>query len=912
MADHTDKPRPGQRWFNDNEPELGLGIVLETEYGRVTLLFPGAEERRIYALESAPLRRVRFAEGDQVSFADGSSGTVSAVRDEGGLLVYVTEAGEFSESQLADTIDLAGPWDRLLSGRTDAVETFALRREALEWRQKIRGSSVRGFVGARVDLIPHQMSIVSEVTARLLPRVLLADEVGLGKTIEACLILHRLHLTGRANRVLILLPEPLIHQWFVELLRRFNLLFAIFDEERCASLEAEDPETNPFLDSQLVLASVGLLANAPRRAAQAIAGEWDLVIVDEAHHLEWSEEAPSPAYQVVEQIAQRTPGLLLLTATPEQLGPEGHFARLKLIDPDRYDSLSAFQEESRHYAQVARAVDRLVSGKSLTPADRKAFGSRSPRIRELSRGLARGGAEVREQLVAALVDEFGIGRSLFRNRRANLSGFPKRELHAEELPTGDAQEKALNWLAALLRKLPDAKFLLICRSLEQAEWIQERLKGKLTVKSALFHEGLSLLNRDRNAAFFAEEEGARILVCSEIGSEGRNFQFAHHLVLFDLPANPDLLEQRIGRLDRIGQTETIRIHVPFQRKTRSDVLLRWYHEGLNAFEHTCKGAALIAHEVRTELAAAIEEPEAQRIDSLVEATRRVAAEISRKLEEGADRLLDFNSFNPEQAASVIARIEALDRDDTFETFFIRLLDECGLYVEELARRRWLFRTGHLRSDAFPGLPEEGLSATFDRSVALSREEIDFLTIDHPLVRGGLDVFLGTESGNAVFAEWHAPGKQTLYLEVLSSIECLAPGELHADRFLAPVPIRVVMDHRLQDCSDDPELARAKLATADPRPLLEREQIKRELLPAMLDAAEKQAATVTRKTCENALAAMEHQLQAELDRLADLKAADHPIRPEETTSLERQRQELRKAIAAARPRIEALRLILRKE
>ena len=117
----------------------------------------------------------------------------------------------------------------------------------------MRQSPVRGLTGGRVDLLPHQMFIATQVAARLLPRVLLADEVGLGKTIEAGLILHRLHLTGRADRVLILVPEPLIHQWFVELLRRFNLLFSLFDEERCEAIEGSDAEANPFLDSQLVL-----------------------------------------------------------------------------------------------------------------------------------------------------------------------------------------------------------------------------------------------------------------------------------------------------------------------------------------------------------------------------------------------------------------------------------------------------------------------------------------------------------------------------------------------------------------------------------------------------------------------------------------------------------------------------------
>ena len=105
------------------------------------------------------------------------------------------------------------------------------------------------------------------------------------------------------------------------------------------------------------------------------------------------------------------------------------------------------------------------------------------------------------------------------------------------------------------------------------------------MKVGLFHEGLPLVQRDRNAAWFAEPDGAQLLICSEIGSEGRNFQFAHHLVLFDLPLNPGLLEQRIGRLDRIGQTQTIRIHVPYVESSSEECVLDWYHRGLDAIRN---------------------------------------------------------------------------------------------------------------------------------------------------------------------------------------------------------------------------------------------------------------------------------------------------------------------------------------
>ncbi len=302
------KPVPGQRWVSDTEPELGLGIILKAGFGRVEVFFHAAGEQRQYAIESAPLRRVRFAAGDKIKSRQGSELLVEAVEERGGLLVYHWARGELAEADLSDSISFSKPEDRLFGGHVDDLHTFDLRVQALQRRCDLRRSPVRGFTGGRVDLLPHQMFIASEVASRLVPRVLLADEVGLGKTIEAGLILHRLHLTGRAERILILVPEPLVNQWFVELLRRFNLLFSIFDEERCASIQEHQPDANPFLDSQLVLCSIALLSENPTRASQVVEAGWDLLVVDEAHHMEWSPDNAGPQYALVEALAQKTPG----------------------------------------------------------------------------------------------------------------------------------------------------------------------------------------------------------------------------------------------------------------------------------------------------------------------------------------------------------------------------------------------------------------------------------------------------------------------------------------------------------------------------------------------------------------------------------------------------------------------------
>lgn len=909
----SDQPIPGQRWVSDTEPELGLGIILKAEYGRVEVFFPAAMEQRQYALKSAPLRRVRFHEGDRIKTSEGVECVVGTIEERKGMLVYHSDGREITEAQLSDKISFSKPEDRLLAGQVDENATFDLRAEALQRRCRHRQSPVRGFVGARVDLITHQMSIAGEVSGRLVPRVLLADEVGLGKTIEAGLILHRLHLTGRAERVLVLVPESLVHQWFVEMLRRFNLLFSLFDEERCASIELHDPGTNPFLDSQLIICSTAFLTGSPERAQQVLAAGWDLLVVDEAHHLEWSRETVSPQYALVESLAKKTQGLLLLTATPQQLGPEGHFARLRLLDPDRYDDLDHFLEEAEHYEEVAKAIDRLIDGKALTKADRELFGQKSARIRQRCEELAAGDEKARTALVADLLDEFGTGRVMFRNTRAALSGFPERKALLVPMDAGKngaELEAKVKWLAGLLKELDDQKVLLICRTRELVEEISEKLQRELNVAVALFHEELTLLQRDRNAAFFSEEEGARILICSEIGSEGRNFQFAHHLVLFDLPQDPELLEQRIGRLDRIGQTATIQIHVPYLRGTSSEALARWYHEGLNAFEKNPHGASEITRALEKDLAALQQKFSAAKLEKLISKSRDLSSKVAKKLERGHDRLLELNSCKPAVAEEITRQIRSLDEDVKFEEFFIGMLDHFGVQVEDHGARSYILRPGHLITDAFPTVPEEGMTVTLDRTRALSREDLGFVSGDHPLVRASLDLLLGSEAGNTAFGMWKGGGSEGMLLEIYSVVECVAPLALHADRFLPATPIRVVVDHALADHTDDEVVAKAKLEKGDIFRLLDRGAVKKKLLPAMLEKAQALAAERAQRLIEAASTAMTLQLRSEIERLEDLRQINDHVRPEEIEAIRQQQTDLQAAIAAAQPRLDAVRLIFR--
>lgn len=938
----------GQRWISEPEPELGMGTVVLAENGRVQIEFPSTGEKRIYAEDQAPLRRVRFRAGDKIKTQLEQEFVIFDVVDQAGLLTYIGDGHRLPESEISDRLALQTPQERLFAGRFDASRTFELRRRTSELLHRTRKSSVRGFLGGRIDLIPHQLYIAHEVANRYAPRVMLSDEVGLGKTIEACLILHRLLLSGRANRILVLVPESLVHQWFVEMLRRFNVWLHIFDEERCVSIETGDPGTNPFLDDQLVLTSIDFLASSERRVSQAVAAGWDMLVVDEAHHLEWSETAPSRKYQIIDTLSRESEGLLLLTATPEQLGVESHFARLRLLDPDRYRDLRSFQGETKDYRPTADLAEKLAAGKPFTNRDIASLRRLLKHDDQLDQRLSQlraGSTEARQTLLSALLDLHGPGRVLFRNTRAGIHGFPKRIAHLARLDPGPQAEHWLDrvstefaedngdtrlqttldlakdprvvWLAGLLQKLDPQKVLVIGRSVEKAEALDAALRQLISVKTGIFHEGLTLLQRDRNAAWFAEPDGARLLICSEIGSEGRNFQFAHHLVLFDLPLNPELLEQRIGRLDRIGQTQDIEIHVPYLEHSPQEVLARWYHEGLNAFESNLEGGNELfqqfgrrVHDLALEFAVADRSAAEHELAEVLKQTTAACRKIRHLLEQGRDRLLELNSFRAHVAQHIVSQIQEQDRAPELEDYLLEVFDHFGVHIEELSPRTWQLNPQGIITDAFPSMPAEGVVATCDRGRALGREDVSFLTWDHPMVTGAMDLLLGAETGNCAFAVLPTANERTLLLESIFILEPLAAPRQHADRFLPPTPVCVVVNHKLEDVTElFTDASRGhSLQKGVPYKLIHHPDIARRTLPAMFRRAAELAESKAAGIRQTALQEMRSLLGYELERLQTLARVNDHIRPREIQLSQAQRQELVTTLEQSRLRLDAVRLI----
>jgi len=939
----------GQRWVSNSEAELGLGIIIEVTGRRIEISFPAAEEQRSYAANNAPLSRVDYPLGEKVKTRKGQIFTISEKHPLNGCVIYQGETAEgeavsIHEMDLDSFVQFSQASDRLFAGQIDKNRQFQLRLRTHQYFHRLHQSPVFGLLGARVQCLPHQFYIASQMANRISTRVLLADEVGLGKTIEAGLIMHQQIMQGRASRVLVIVPSALVHQWLVEMLRRFNLAFTVIDAERYEALVELD-EGNAFDSAQLVLTDLQTLENHPEMQTDVLQTSWDMLVVDEAHHLQWHEDQSGEGYQLVEKLAAQIASVLLLTATPEQLGMDSHFARLKLLDPDRYYDLVQFREEQQHYQQISLLLDQLIAVESASDFDKNK--SLKAQLKpylddELLSALADSDEfeAAREQAKQRFLDQFGTGRILFRNTRDTVKGFPERRLTTyplefpeQFLPETDSElthlvqpetllgedwlelDPRVEWLVDWLKQHRGEKTLLITANAETAKELELHLRLQHGVRSAVFHEQMTLITRDRAAAFFADdEEGAQILICSEIGSEGRNFQFCSYLVLFDLPLNPDLLEQRIGRLDRIGQRNTVNIVLPFYQDTAQQLLLDWYQQGLNAFESVCKTGSALREQFADQLEQCLRYPEDKKaFAKLLKDTQKAEQQLRESLSQGRDRLLTMNSYDEAAATEILMQVDDASSPLELAAFMDDFFDAYGVEQQAHSADSIILQRGdELRSDEID-LPEDGLTATYQRARALSREDMAFLSWEHPLVLSAMDAVISSDLGNTAFCQLKSNlvPAGSLLLEVAFVMHCPAPKQFNITRYIPESYLRIVIDENGR-CFEEqlPEQEMNQQAGRIPKHTAQQMvQVARSRIDNLIGASKKMADKHQKQLIEQAINKMTELTDHELNRLQHLAEQNTHIKPAEIEALQTQQQQLQQYLQQAELKLDALRLII---
>jgi len=933
----------GQRWSSRNEPDLGVGMIVEKQAKSFTLHFPDAETDRQYSHDQTSLVRRTLTIGDQLHFQDDAF-TVLEVEEIDGLIEYrISDQDDWLEESIIQfPRNDKNEIDSLLALSPARRMWFDLRRHTLEHQAANAASPVRGLMGLKAELLPHQIYLAHDIANRPKARALLCDEVGMGKTLEAGLILHQRLLNGLCKRALILTPTNLQHQWLVEMLRRFHQPFSLINESVYEDfMEGDD---NPFEQQPFVIAPIDWASQHPKAAQHMLDAEWDMVIVDEAHHLAWHPETPSIGYQVVSRLAANSESLLLLSATPEQTGEREHFSRLQLIDPDHYHDFDRYLAQQQEFKQAAELAESLLpysqenhglAAKDWTQAFHHYLDEVQSKDWFIQLQQNQGDAQVAaaQDAINWLIDRHGTGREMFRNTRAAVGGFPDRYLHSYPLENNEFFASASHhvqpehevadghwekdprwvWLKEFLECQAD-KVLVICHSADMAQWLNDQLTFA-GFQSADFHEQMPLIHRDRAAAYFADEDGAQILVCSEIGSEGRNFQFSHHLVMYDLPEHPDLLEQRIGRLDRLGQLNDVQIHVPYLKDSVQERLFNWYHHALNAFCRTTGSGDKVEEAFRDSLHAYLH---GQDDDSdLLQEARVYHEALLKQMDEGRNRLLEMSSCRPEQARQLIDQINH-QASKGLHHYIEQVTHAFNIYADcqndDADTAAWFIRPStDMMLEALPGIEEEGKMLMLDRRQASQRENVAFATWEHPLITMLMDEVQGFDSGKLTSAilPIAALPEGTVLIESMFVIEATAHPRLKLAQSLPMTPMWQLSDSNgkflHQQFTADKWAEKLK---GVPNRVAEQwvAALRKDLIE-VLQAHQLNAQDQARPIVHTAKTAYQHRCENEIDRLRELKAYNSLIRDEDIEALERNMQEGLVRIDEHQIRLDAIRIIL---
>lgn len=448
-----------------------------------------------------------------------------------------------------------------------------------------------------VEPFRHQIETVRKVLKQFRGRVLLADEVGLGKTIEAGMVLKEYALRGMAERVLVLAPASLVGQWREELETKFGLSFATTHDQ----MLRDDPRA--FWAQKHIVASISA-ARRREHAEHLLGNAFDLIIIDEAHHLR---DRSSQSWKLVDALNKRF--LLLLSATPVQNDLVELYNLMTLLKPGIFKTLKEFRgvymtpgkprqpanaERLRELMRDAmirntRAVVALklprrhavtikVDGQ---PEEVGAYADLALAVRRLAADAVAGGHRLTLQhLLGAAGSSPAAAAVAVARFAARRSGDMEWRALAERwaaIKTGGKEMTLLD----LLRRNPDEKKLVFVHSRETLAHLADLL-SQAGLAFARFDGSLSGPQKDAAIADFREH--VPVLLCTESGGEGRNIQFCNTLINFDVPWNPMAIEQRIGRIDRIGQQREVFVFNLVSRGTLEDRLLTLLEEKISMFE----------------------------------------------------------------------------------------------------------------------------------------------------------------------------------------------------------------------------------------------------------------------------------------------------------------------------------------
>jgi ATP-dependent helicase HepA len=747
-------------------PELGIGRVTALDGRALVVDFPRTGTILRLAASTDALTAVDLGPGRPVRFTDTQEITTISARLADGRLRLAN--GRTAGSHEVWPVELEGALlERLVLGDLDQIEDFVTRIDILHLLGIRQANGLGSFLGGRVRLFPHQIHVAERATACDPVRWLLADEVGLGKTVEASLILNRLVHAGKVERCLVVAPDALTVQWLGELWRKYHQVFTLLDAQRLADVARDfGQDFNPFDVHRRAVIALEMLTERPQLTDHAVAAGIDLLVVDEAQRLRRPPGHPGePAWRAIAPIASLGRHLLLLSATPLEDDAHGFFRLLQLLRPEEFPEAMSVE------ARLALASPLPPCTSSTRRAD---IGGLPPRVglpvalddpaswrvhdavETALRGAPAPDAIARRQKIDRLRRALASGGAL----RAVL-GPDERELRqqAEAMDVGDPR---LLWLLSQAPRWRDAreKTLVFVAHRETLEMLRTALSHRAQLATGAFHEELSPARRDTEVARFREPEGPSLLVSTECGGEGRTFAFCRRLVLFDVPWKPSLVEQRVGRLDGIGRRMPVEI-VYFRRPAGIGADVVRLFEALGLFREPLAGLEPQLAHVEGALEAIALDPLAGLSVERFEALVSEAHAARTRIREAAYQQLHRDPYRADMGAGILARVPAA-LDALNEEVVVTACIGLGFSVERPRGHRIFaieLGSGAL-VDGLPGVPGgSSYVGSFDREEAVENETIDFFASGHPLVEGIFAHFDESDLGRVARFEIEIAGER---------------------------------------------------------------------------------------------------------------------------------------------------------
>lgn len=602
-------------------------------------------------------------------------------------VLFKTAEGERVENLPLEWLEKASDfWERLAAGTFDDPEDYRIKQMALDMSYANTGGELSA---SRVDLLPHQILLVHELVGKSPRRILIADEVGLGKTIETGMLIRELIARGDAERILIVTPAGLIENWRRELEECFRLHFDVL------SRDFQDHGYATWERHNQVIASIDTIKQQRRLQRLMAAAPWDLVIFDEAHHVSRTRSGKKTVttqnYRLAETLRTHARDLIFLSATPHQGNAFQFWSLIQILDDQLFANHEAVaQKRSLLNRVMIRRTKREVTDAagvpifrrrqvhterfSLAPRERlfyeqlseylregynaagigqkrttsmqRAIGfvmatfqkimSSSPRaIRQALRrrllvllvrkqlelelkrrnaNLSARAAETAEEIMRLQDEMMAVARAILGKESITNSDaeayvgrirrrLQKREEQAEvtewaldgdeeaeegafaasdipdeirkvrglitQVPEGPDRrfETLVRAISDLTRDNPKERFVIFTQYRDTLELLAEELGRIFGQRKIATIKGGPLEDKIAAMESFWKEDGARFLICTSAGGEGINLQIGRILFNYDLPWNPMAVEQRIGRVHRYGQLETVQVYNLFAEDT---------------------------------------------------------------------------------------------------------------------------------------------------------------------------------------------------------------------------------------------------------------------------------------------------------------------------------------------------------